>query len=108
MLLKKYICLMAFRWVLVVTSVSLFTSCSAEKTVSQVNDAGKDQPEKKQAQLKAADSQLKVTNLVNDGPYIFKKAEKLQAFWLCNGAVEQITVQNQFIANNQANILFDR
>ena len=88
MLFKKYIFQLVFRFILIFTSTSLLTGCSAEKTVSAVKSAGKSHSKQKQLRLKMADSQSEVTSPVNDGPYIFKQAEKLQAFWLCDGTVE--------------------
>jgi hypothetical protein len=103
MLFKKYF--------LALLQSVLLISCStenpeatkklAEKSVGKVSSA-------KVMPAKVAGTQPKVEKPFIDGPYIFKTPDHLQAFWLCDGKVESLTVENTFADKSNDKQIFNQ
>ncbi|MDO6446361.1 metallophosphoesterase [Colwellia sp. 1_MG-2023] len=92
-------------------SVSLLISCSADNPVATPKKVEANTDKVSSANVtspKIVDVQPKVEKQFNDGPYIFNTPDNLQAFWLCNGNVEKLTVNNEFVENDNHKQSFNR
>lgn len=95
----------------VLAVTSSLSSCNAKNSNDGKPEDGKNHlgnNSEKLVPLKTLVAQSEVTIKVNDGPYIFKQADQLQALWLCDGNIEQQTIQQKLSSGIESNILFER